>query len=591
MDPTRAYAEAVVSGQIVAGKLVRLACERHLRDLKDGPARGLRFDGAAAQRALDFFGFLRLADGQSAGQPFHLQAFQQFIVGSLFGWKGSDGFRRFRTAYVETSKGSGKSPLSGGIGLYGLVADKESGAEIYSAAVTREQAGILFRDAKRMAEASPALAKRLEIGQHNIALLKSSSYFRPVSSEHRGLDGKRVHMALIDEVHEHPTSLVVDKMRAGTKARRQALIFLITNSGYDRTTVCWQCHEYSSKILNGLLEDDSWFAYVCQLDPCERCEAEGKVTPSDSCPDCDSWKDERVWLKANPGLDTILPRKYVREQVREAEGMPAKESIVRRLNFCQWMEASVNAIPMAKWDACKREIDWAKFDGQPCYGALDIGATSDFTAAAFLFPHDDAEAIEVPVHADQPDGEKITQVRRSYTVKALFWLPANSRKRDERMQGIIEAWRRQGLVRETPGDVVDYDQVLRDLQTLSQQYDVQEWAFDRGFQGAWFGTKLLSLFGDNRVFTFPQGIISMNAPFRELVELIIQGRLYHDGDPVLRWMASNTVAETRGGLIKPSKEKSTEKIDGIAAATMGLGRAMLNPDQGSVYDKEGITFI
>lgn len=571
--PVEDYAKAVVYGDIVAGRLVRLACERHLRDLVDGPKRGLRWDKEAAMRAIKFFGFLRLEtpDGPA---PFKLEPFQKFKAGCLYGWKGADGFRRFRTAYIEEGKGSGKTPFASGLGLYALVADDEPEPEVYCGAVTYKQASIAFRDAQNMARRSPDILRILdgEVGQHNIAYPRRDGFMRPVSSEHRGLDGPRPHFAIIDEIHEHPTSLVVDKLRAGTKARRQAIIFEITNSGYDRTSVCWHHHEYSVKVLEGL-QDDSWFAYVCQLDPCEKCRLEGKTQPTEDCQECDDWRDEAVWPKANPGLDTILPRKYLREQVREANGMPTKEGIVKRLNFCIWTEAATRAIPMDKWDACAKPDAPEPENGRECFGGLDIGATSDFTAFTLLFPHDDAETVQIPV-VGSTDGEKREITRRSYTMRQWFWLPEHPVKRDERMTALIQGWRRAGWVRTTPGEVVDYDVVLGDIYELGEKYTIKRLALDRGFQGNHMAERLILHFGEKIVCTHPQGILSMNAPFREFIELLILRRLFHDGSPVMRWMASNTAAETRGGLIKPSKEESGEKIDGISAAVMAMGVAM-----------------
>jgi phage terminase large subunit-like protein len=579
-DRTTDYAKRVVAGKIVAGRLVRLACERHLRDLKDGKARGLRFDKAAAAEALDFFGCLRLPEGDAA---FDLQPWQAFIVGSLFGWKGSDGYRRFRTAYIEAGKGSGKSPLAAGIGLLGLIFDGEPSAEVYSAAVTREQASIVFRDAKRMAEASPTLAKRLDIGLYNIAHTQSGSFFRPVSSEHRGLDGKRVHIGLIDELHEHPNSLVVDKIRAGTKGRKQALIFKITNSGHDRTTVCWRDREYSEKVLQGILEDDSLFSYVCALDPCEACRAEGKTMPTDTCPNCDHWTDEAVWLKVCPNLGVSVTEKYLREQVREAQGMPAKENIVKRLNFCIWTETADHCIPMDAWDACAKPIDLKALEGRSCYGGLDIGATSDFTAFVLMFPHDDAEPVEQKKDM-APDAEIENVMRRSFTMLAWFWLPARSRKRDASIQQIIELWKKQGFIKVTDGEVVDYDQVVRDIVELSRRFTLQGLAFDRGFQGTHTGTMLQSEFG-TCVEAMPAGILSMSPPFREFQELLKTRRLHHDGNPVLRWMASNVAADERQGLVMPSKDKSTEKIDGITAGVLALAFALRETT--SIYSEGG----
>ena len=569
------YARAVLAGEVVAGRLVRLACARHLRDLEDGAARGLTFDADEAASKIGIIESMQLPEGD---KPFTLFPWQAFIVGSLFGWNGPDGTRRFRTAYIEAGKGAGKSPVLGAIGIIGVMFDDEPAAEVYAAAVTREQAGIMFRDAKNIVNNSKALRRRLEVGQANIAHHASSSFIRPVSSEHQGLDGKRVHIALIDEIHEHRTPLVVQKMRAGTKGRRQSLICEITNSGHDKTTICWQHHEYSEKVLTGVLEDDSWFAYVCGLDVCEKCSAEGHPQPVDGCPDCDDWRNEACWIKANPSLPAIPGLKYLREQVREAEGMPANQNIVRRLNFCAWTEQADRVIPMDQWDACKKvpDLEWLK--GRPCFIGLDIGATSDFTAAVAVFPHDDAESVELVTNPEFPD-DKVIITRRSFTALARFWLPEIGVKRDTRMLETIRLWKRQGLVTETPGNTVDYDQVMSDLVKWVQPYSLIEIAFDRGFQGTQMGTNLMKVYGEEKVIQFPQGILSMSPPFRELLELVKQRRFHHDGNPVLRWMASNVAAEERGGLVKPSKEKSLEKIDGITALVMAMGRAVLRADE------------
>lgn len=576
--PVEAYARDVVDGRIVAGRLVRLACERHLRDLVEGPKRGLKWDATAAERAFTFFSFLRLpVDGELDGKAFDLEPFQKFIIGSICGWKGADGYRRFRTAYCEMGKGNGKSPLAGGMGLFGMIADGEAAAEIYSGATTSMQAGILFRDAKRMVEASPDLREIIEVGLYALTYREKDSYFRPVSSEHRQLSGPRPHMALIDEIHEHPSALVVDKLRAGTKSRRQALIFEITNSGYDRTTVCWHHHEYSIKVLEGVVDNDSWFAYVCCLDVCDKHREEGQDQPVDNCEHCDDWRDESVWLKANPGLGVIITEKYLREQVNEARGMPTKEGIVKRLNFCIWTRSAVKAIAMDKWKSAERKFKFEEFAGRDCFAGLDIGATSDFTAFLMLFPEQDEEELEVPVDPSNPDGEKKKIIRRSYSIVPIFWLPEFPAKRDERIAAQIEVWRHQGFIRTTPGDVVDYNQVRDDIIDLSSSVNILECGFDRGFQGAQIGTDLIAQFGDKWLWIVPQGVLSMNAPFREFLELLKLGRIFHDGSPVMTWMCSNCASETKGGLIKPSKDKSAEKIDGVTAVVMALARAMLAP--------------
>lgn len=567
-DPATQYAQDVVAGRILAGRPVRLACRRHLHDLKDGSRRGLRFDIEAAQRAIDFFGFLTLAEGQHAGKPFVLEPFQQFIVGSLFGWKGADGFRRFRTAYIEIGKGNGKSPLAAGIGLYGLVADDEQGAEIYSAAVTRDQARILFRDAENMVEASPGLRDRVERHVGNLSVDLTHSFFRPVSSEHRGLDGKRVHMGLIDELHEHPTAMVVDKIRAGTKGRRQALIVLITNSGKDRHSVCRAHHEMSLKVLDGLIENDSWFGYVCQLDICAACRADGKTVPTDGCKQCDDWRNPKVWIKANPCLGVSVTEKYLREQISEAIAMPSKENLVKRLNCCIWTEQTTRWMPMAAWDQCNTPVRAEQLLGRPCYAGLDLASTTDLAALVLVFPDDEG-----------------------FLVLPYFWAPeerAEVRERKDRVPYL--AWAKQGLLTLTPGNVTDYDVIRDTVKDLAERYQIREIAIDR-----WNATQLATqLQTDGATVCFMgQGYASMNAPMKELEKLVLGRQLAHGGHPILRWMAANVAAEEdAAGNIKPSKEKSGDKIDGIVALIMGLARAGLQQGTGkSVYEERGVLTV
>lgn len=558
-DPTSVYARAVVSGEIMTGRLARLACERHLNDLRDGTARGLRFDLEAAAHAIEFFSFLRLIEGENADRVFKLEPFQEFIVGSLFGWKGEDGYRRFRTAYVEIGKGNGKSPLAAGIGLYGLSCDKEQGAEVYAAAVTRDQAKIVFTDAEKMAKASPFLSAILTFNVSNLALLSANSYLRPVSSEARALDGKRVHMALIDEIHEHPNAMVVDKMRAGTKARRQSLIFEITNSGYDRNSVCWNHHEYSSKILQGVLENDSWFAYVCQLDPCEKCAADGKDAPNEDCGDCDDWRNESTWIKANPGLDVILPRKYLREQVEEALGMPSKQNIVRRLNFCQWTEQAVRWIPMADWDACpsgeRRLVTLESLRRRPCYCGLDLSSKIDLAAFVKVFAPDETDPCWVWL--------------------CRFFVPGdNVRERERRDRVPYSSWINQGFIEATEGNVVDYNVIEERIVEDSKSFSVQEIGFD-----PWNATQLATdLIGKGfKMVETRQGTATMNEPSKEFEAVIRAGKLDHRSNPVLRWNASNVaVHRDRNDNLIPDKERSSERIDGIVAGLIAMARAIRN---------------
>ena len=337
------YCTDVLSNKIVAGRLVRLACKRQLDDWERGDKRGLIWDERAAQKILAFFPHvLRLPE---IGSRFFLQPWQQFLIGTLFGWKvineHNQTVRRFRRAYVEIGKGNGKSPLAGGLGIYMTSADGEREAQCFAAATQQDQAHILFQDAVKMVQASEVLRQRLVMSGtrkvFNIAHPASGSFFRPLSAEHKGLDGKRVHFAALDEVHEHPSDLVVNKMAAGAKGRRQAMIFEITNSGYDRNTVCWHHHRYSEQILEGILENDQWFAYVCGLD-------EG-----------DDYHNPAIWIKANPNIGVSIPVKYLAESVKTASDMPSEENIVKRLNFCIWCVSYDALVSMA--DGTRKRAD------------------------------------------------------------------------------------------------------------------------------------------------------------------------------------------------------------------------------------------
>ena len=270
-DETRAYAEAVRDGKVIAGPHVRDACARHLRDLSEAGDRGLSFDGKRASEAFRFFRqILCLNGGQFEGQAFELHPSQKFIVGSIFGWVRADGTRRFRTAYIEQGKGNGKSPLVAGIGLMMLIADQEPRAEVYAFATKKDQAMILFRDAVAMVDQSPELDQMLKRSggkgsEWNIYDESSASFFRPIASDD-AQSGPRPYCAIGDEIHEHKTGFMLQMMRAGFKFRRQPLLIEITNSGTDRETVCWEQHQYGAEVCAGAREDDEFFAYICGLD-------------------------------------------------------------------------------------------------------------------------------------------------------------------------------------------------------------------------------------------------------------------------------------------------------------------------------------
>ena len=548
------YARAVLAGRIVAGYLVRLAAQRHVDDLQTGAARGLSFDGKAATAAIEFFhAFLRHPDGR----PFDLAPFQAFIVGSVFGWK-SAGVRRFRYLLLLTGKGGGKSPLAAGIALAVLFLDGEAAAEIYCAAVTRDQARIPFVDCTRMAQASPDLLRALDINDNNIAHPSTGSFIRPISSEARALDGKRVAVALIDELMEHPNADVYDKMRAGTKTRRQPLIMALTNAGYDKHSIAWRLYEYSTRVLSGAQPNDSWFAFVAALDPCDPCRTAGYEQPNEECPLCDDWTDERVWTKANPLLDLALPRQYLREQVEEALAMPSKQAIVKRLNFSLWTSASVRWLPPDAWAACGVRVDPIALRGRSCIAGLDLSETHDLSALVLLFP-DDAGG---------------------YDVLAFFWCPEGDiRQRAQRDHAPYDEWERAGVLTATPGSAIDHDVIRQHILAIGRDYEIRAVAYD-----PWKGRQLAMRLQEDGVPMVEIGQSGANiAPAaRELERLVLARQLRHGNHPLLTWCAGNAVADVDvNGNVRPSKRKSTERIDGIAALVTALACASALPPPAS----------
>lgn len=540
-DPVTHYAQKVSYGKILAGPHVRDACNRHLKDLIEGPRRGLVWDIDKAKRAIGFFcDVLCLNGGDFEGVPFELLDFQEFIIGSLFGWMDEDGYRRFRVAYVETGKGSGKSPLAAGVGLYGLVADDEHRAEIYAAATKKDQAMILFRDAVAMVDQSPELAMRIRKSgssgnEWNLAYLDTMSYFRPISADD-GQSGPRPHIALIDEIHEHKDGRVVEMVRAGTKGRRQAMIFMITNSGANRQSVCYEYHDYGSKVAKCAVEDDSFFCYVCALD-------EGD----------DPFSDESCWIKANPALGVTIQKKYLREQVREARGMPSKESVVKRLNFCMWVEAANPWLSFDAWQGGKDSYGLDDMEGRKCVAGLDLSSTKDLTALVLIFE---------PVYDDP-----------YYRMLPFFFLPEENIVEKEKKDKVpYTAWANAGHLELTPGSAVSKTFVMQRIIQISDLVDITSISYDR-----WRieDLKQLAIDGDielPEMHPFGQGYKDM-APAVDTFEInLLNGDLKHNGNPVMNWCAANaiTVSDPAGNR-KIDKAKATGRVDGIVAAVMGVG--------------------
>lgn len=543
----------------VEGKLVKLAKARQRRDLKTGPDRGLRFDSDAADRVVGIVSNFRHSKGEWAGERFELSPWQeQDILRPLFGWKRANGTRRFRIAYIEIARKNGKSTFAAALGNYLFLSDGEPGAEVYTAATKLGQAKIVHGEAVRMVRAMQAESQKfrghVRIFHNNMCVLKTNSKYEPLGGDSDTQDGLNLSGGIVDELHAHKTRDLYDKLTSAKGSRRQPLIFIITTAGFDRHSICWKVREHAIKVLEGIIEDDSFFAYIATLDK------------------GDDWRDEAVWLKANPNLGISVKLDDLREECARAKESPGEENKFRRFHMNQWTEQQTRWLRMDKWDLCAGEpLRLSDFYGQPCYAGLDLATTRDLTALVMAFPQDDGTVPIIP----------------------MFWIPEETARERERADRVpYTQWIREGLIQATQGNECDYETIRRDMNALADAgISISELAVDRDFQGCQL-MQGLNADGFN-AFAFGQGFRSMAAPSKGFEELVHGEKLRHGGNPVLRWHASNVATEQdAAGNIKPSRRKSSEKIDGIVAAIMATGRAAAQPEKKpSVYERRGLVTL
>lgn len=571
-DPVTAYALAVLEQRIVAGPHVRAACKRHITDLEQRNVTGLQWDISEVERVIGFFSDVLTVEIEekdddgftvSKAVPFILEPWQCFVVGSLFGWKTAQGFRRYRRAYVEIGKGNGKSPIAAGIGHYMLTATKKLRAEVYSAATDRDQAAILFRDAVSMWRRSPGLTKRLRpMGDTYVWQLThvaTESFFKPISSEKKGKSGIRPYCALIDEVHEHPNMEVIEMLRAGTKGNQQALIFEITNSGFDPESVCWKEHEYTIKVVEGTEVNQSWFGFICSLDPGD-----------------DPFKDESCWIKANPNLGVSIHPEYIREQVQEAKGMPSKEALVRRLHFCEWVGSGKTWVTREMWEKIEAPFKLEEYKGESCFLGLDMSFTQDLTAMAYVFPTGND----------------------NYDAFIEYWTPKETMMERAKRDGFdYPLYVKQGHIFATEGKVIKLDHVALRIQWAMDNLKVLAMAYDN-YRHKELAVELDELGVNPPLVEHPQGFrrgrplenikdkdgkpmenpLWMPGSFTLTENAVIEGRLRVAINPVTRAnVASVAVRDDPSGVGNRvfDKKKATGHIDGIVALAMAMGAAAI----------------
>ncbi|HEL1818075.1 TPA: terminase large subunit [Streptococcus suis] len=511
------------------------------------------YDEAKADRAVTFINNLSHTKGKWAGKRFDLLPWQEQIVRDLFGIVKEDGNRQFLTAYIEIPKKNGKSELAAAIALYLLYADNEASAEVYGAACDRNQASIVFDVAKQMVQMSRPLEKRSKImgATKRIVNYSNAGFYQVLSAETGTKHGLNVSGLVFDEIHAQPNRHLYDVLTKGSgDAREQPLFFIITTAGTDRNSICYELHTKALDILNGRKKDTSFYPVVYGLS------------------DEDDWNDEANWRRANPSLGHTIGIDRVREAYQQALDNPAEENVFKQLRLNMWTSSSVAWIPEHVYAKGNDPIQYENLKGRSCYAGLDLSSTSDITAFVLVFP---------------PRFEE-----ENYIVLPYFWLPEDTLElRCRRDHVLYDVWERQGYIKTTEGNVVHYGFIEKFIEDLSEIYHIKEIAYDR-----WNATQMVqNLEGMGLTMVpFGQGYKDMSPPSKELYKLMMEGKIQHGGHPVLKWMGQNVVMrQDPAGNIKPDKEKSVEKIDGIVALIMGLDRCIRHQiDEGSVYDERGI---
>lgn len=512
-------------------------------------------DDSRWHRVVIFFNkYLRHIKGEYRNRPLYLSDWQiNDIIKPFFGTVSQEsGKRVYRSCYLEIPRKNGKSTIAAGIALYLLFSDGEPGAEVYSCASDRDQASIVFGLAKSMVQMSPALSSKAKIYRRHIALKKGDSFYKVVSADARRNHGFNSHGVIFDELHTQPNRDLYDAMVTSTGSRSQPVFFAITTAGLPlQTSICYQVHNYAKVVERNLSSDPTFLPVIYSADVKE------------------DWTKEEIWRKANPGYGVSIKAEYFHKMVAEAISLPSNENTFRRLHLNQWVTQDVRWLPMHEWEKCNGgNLRIEDFRELPCYIGLDLSSTTDITAMSLVF-FDEENAL---IHTF-----------------CEYWVPrASIKRRSEKDKIPYDLWAREGKIHEVTthdGKAVDHDVIVARIAELSQALEIQCVSIDR-WMAAYIINKVDDLGLD--VIKVGQGYVSMSAPTKFLLGLILARKFRYYNDDVLTWMAANmTVEMDAAGNIKPSKRKSVEKIDGIVATIMSLS-AILEGHGPSVYEDRNL---
>ena len=550
------YIHEVLSGHIPAGPWIVKAFQRHIKDLQTAKSRGLYFDPAAGDFVIDFCE--NFCNPPNQDTPMVLMPWQHAILYITYGWKRSDGTRRFRRTYIEIAKKNGKTALAAALSLYHLIADGELSARVFVSATTQKQAGICFKEAAAMRNRNADLKAAIQQSGHEpiIALYTHDlGRLSMMSKEGSSEDGAIVSCAILDELHRWKLgSSIYPVLRYGGRTRKQPLMIETTTAGAsaDGTSLCYAEREYGTKILDGFIEDDEFAPWIFCMDA------------------KDDWKRSENWVKSNPSVGYIIKEDDLLKEFAEAQGKPTTLGEFKRFALNIWSSESENpAIEIEKWDACCREPienhpdgarlsaeSVAELKGRTCFAGLDLAPKLDTSALVLLFP---------PLKS----GEK-------WRILVYFWCPAdNVANRVKRDRVPYDVWADKKFITLTPGNLTDVRYIADQITDIAKQFELKELAYD----DAW-SSELIRMLGEsgfdmNKFVSFPQTHIRMNAPCQELMRKILRGEFAHDNNPVIRWQMANLRWNTQKGtgFVKPSRDSKREKIDGAASLIMALARA------------------
>jgi phage terminase large subunit-like protein len=537
------YARDVVADAIPGCKWTKAACQRQLDDLKRSktdPTWPFYYDEEAADKICIFVELLPHIKGKWAGGLIKLEPWQKFILCTVFGWKHREThLRRFTKAYVEVPRKNAKSTTSSGVGLYMEAADEEPGAEVYSAATTRDQAKIVFNVAQQMARRTAGLRKHygVTVGSHAITVLETASKFEALSADAGTLDGLNVHCGIIDELHAHKTRHVYDVIETATGSRSQPLIWSITTAGSNRTGICYEIRTYITKILDNRFEDDTYFGIIYSID------------------DTDDWTDPAVWRKANPNFGISVNADDFTAKARKAQRTASalNNFLTKHLNV--WVNADTAWLDVRDIDKCANpDLTIDDFEKQPCIWAGDLASKIDLAATVLLF-------------------RRIVSGKPHFYAFSKNYLPELAVEESDNSQ--YPGWVETERIVTTPGAIIDFEYIENDLKELRSRFQIVEVAYDPS-QATQFSTRMAA--EGFTMVELVQNVKNLSEPMKELEAIIIDGRFHFDGDPVLSWALSNVVCHRDAkDHIYPRKERPENKIDPAVALIMAVARWIFQP--------------